>query len=157
MVLKKIALSAMLNLALLSSAYAGIMIQPSAMLGNDVCANVPGAWTGVGTITAKVVGVTVRCDYKGTATVSDTSSPGVFTADVNMNIVSGICPTNQNFTLPGTCDSTTGVIALQSSDADLKGSMAADGLSATLTGTVSVPIMGKTVKANVESLVLQKA
>lgn len=158
MVLKKVVLGVMLNLALFSSAFADIQVQPSATLsGADVCASVPGPWTGSGTVTAKVLGVTVRCDYKGNATVYETSTSGAFTAEVIMNIVSGVCPATQSLTLPGTCNSSTGAIALQSPDADLRGTMAPDGQSATLTGTVNIPIMGKTVKANVERLDLYKA
>lgn len=142
-----------------SAANANIMFHSTSLKNEDMCANVTGLWLGTATVTAKVMGKSVTCDYSGKAMITATSDPSVFSADINLKNVSGPCDAagDQSMTLPGTCDAATGVIALQSDEADLTGSLSSDGNSATLSGTVSIPIFGRTVKANVTEMNLHKS
>ena len=155
MQLKKIVVGLALNLALLSTA-ANADILFNSMSG-DVCSSVPGVWTGTGTVTAKVLGVNVKCQYGGTALVTSTSNPYVFSVDVSLNLISGICPSDEHLVLTGNCDSATGAFALKSSEANLSGKVSEDGNTVeNLTGTVDIKIKGVTVTGHVSDMNLHK-
>ncbi|HEX2548972.1 MAG TPA: hypothetical protein VHM20_04025 [Gammaproteobacteria bacterium] len=153
MQLKKILVSAIISLSIFSAvANANIRVFSDSHTEN-LCANVEGKWIGSGTVTARVMGMKVSCDYAGQSFITGSEN---FSANIDLQLSSGICPSSENFILPGTCDSATGAITLQSDDANLTGTLSNNGTQANFTGTVNIPIMGKTVVATVERMELHK-
>jgi len=150
---KKLYLFALLHLSLWSAtANANVILHSEA---GNVCEQISGPWTGTGTVSANLRGIKIKCDYSGNA-IATSSDPGVFSIDVTLTLISGLCPSSAHIVSPGTCDSETGTISLQSDEADLTGTLSSDGRSANLTGTVQVPVKGRTLTATVEKMNLNK-
>lgn len=124
--------------------------------GEDVCSKLPGTWEGKGHVSA-LSGV-VNCEYRGNGVVTADTQPGNYSVHVVLKPESGICPP-EDMVLAGTCSN--GMIVLHRDDADLTGSMDAEGKTADVKGQVrfevDIPIVGKkTVTANVTNLHLTK-
>jgi hypothetical protein len=136
-----------------SAAHANIF---SSSLNADVCSNVEGPWVGDGTVSAKVFGKTVRCDYKGGAYVSAAADPHSFQLAVDLTLESGLCPPSAKFDVPGNCNGATGLVTIKTADANLEGLLSPDGNYVNLTGTVTLPVMGKDVVGTVERMELHK-
>jgi hypothetical protein len=157
MKLKQLVLGVALNLALFSiAAHADIIFQ-SPKAGQNLCDNLSGSrWAGSGTVSTKILGVKITCTYQGTTHITAKGGPYAFQVDVDLKKTSGICPTSESVSIPGTCDPVAGVIVLSSSDAQLSGKIQADGKSADLTGKVYMTVMGKSVTADVEKMHLDR-
>lgn len=158
MKLKKLLIGTVLSLSLVSfAAQADVKFQRHAIAGQDMCAGLTGPWAGGGTMTAKILGVTVKCDYYGNAIVTE-PSPHNYSVDVVFDLQSGssLCPGQQAYILPGTCDSNTGAITLKTDDVNLWGSINEAGTEASLEGTVRITIKGKSITGTVNQLNLVK-
>ena len=155
--LRKLLIGVLVNSCLFSTANADVLFQMSAVPGQDICENLTGPWAGGGTMTAKVIGINIKCDYYGNATVTKPSTDS-YVVDVVFDLQSGsaVCPGQQAYTLPGTCDSQTGAIVLKTNDVQLHGNIDSAGNQATLQGTVKINIMNRSVTGNVNNLVLNK-
>lgn len=138
-------------------ANADVVFQTNRVAGQDACEGLNGAWAGGGTMTAKVLGVNVKCDYYGNANVTEPSMRN-YSVDVVFDLQSGsaVCPGRQAYTLPGTCDSETGAIILKTDDVNLWGNLENNATQAKLQGTVKVSIKGRSITGNVNNLVLNK-
>src|SRR5690348_3607846 len=96
---KKLFIVTCLNLSLFSvAANANPIFQAESKTGQGYCQNLSGPWSGGGTLTAKVLGVDVRCDYAGRATVVE-PSPYNYSVDVVFDLQSGskVCPGRQAY------------------------------------------------------------
>lgn len=157
MQLKKIFSGIVISLSLLSTAaHADIFIH-SPIESGDVCDNLVGTWVGGGSITAKVLGATIKCEYYGKGVVQQTGDHA-YSTNVDFELQSGgnLCPGHQSYTIPGTCDSKTGAITMKSNEADLTGMLENNGTKASLKGTVKIVVKSRTFTANVNSMVLIK-
>lgn len=135
--------------------YANSIFQsPSAT--QNVCDSAVGHWEGTGVVSTKILNQKIICKYKGVAQIEPTDTQYTYRFDVGMTIISGICPKSEKEVLLGQCDPHTGNVVLKSSDADLSGSLSPDGKSATLHGTVNIPIQGRILSANVDEMDLHK-
>lgn len=153
MQLKRVLISVIASLSVLSTtANANVSIFSSSNVQN-LCSNIQGQWVGNGTVTARVMGVKVRCDYSGDTYITGAEN---FSADINLRLSSGVCPASESFIMPGTCNPSTGAIALESDDANLVGTMSNDGTQVNFTGTVNIPIGGSTVVGTVERMEMHK-
>ena len=153
---KHAALAIALNLAFISTAtHANIFFQSQPSAAN-ICDRVAGSWAGSGLVSAKILGIKVSCEYQGTAMVNSRSAPYNYDVTVSLHKTSGICPDNETVTIGGFCDPVAGRIVLSSDAADLSGLLTADGRSANLTGKVKFAVMGQTVTADVERMLLKK-
>jgi hypothetical protein len=151
---KTVIFSAIASLAIFSSsANANIVIFSPTFTGEDICSKVNGAWVGEGTVTAKVLGVKIKCEYNGNAFITGTADPHTFSADINLHLTNGICPPSESFIMPGSCNPATGAINIQSDEANLSGTLSNNGTEAHLTGTVKIPGIGN---ATVEKMDLHK-
>ena len=158
MKLKKMVVGALFGLSLISfGVNADVRFQKKSVSGQDICEGLTGPWVGGGTMTAKILGVTVKCDYYGDAVVTE-PSPHNYSVDVVFDLQSGsaLCPGRQTYTLPGTCDSQNGNITLKSDDVNLWGTINESGTQASLEGTVRVTIKGKSIIGTVNQLDLVK-
>lgn len=154
MQLKGFLISAIASLSIFSTvANANIIIFSPSFKGEDVCAQVTGPWVGDGTVTARVLGVKIKCEYSGNALISATADPHQFSADIDLHLISGVCPASESFIMPGTCDSSTGAINIKNDEANLTGTLTNGGTEAHLTGTVKIPGIGT---ATVERMDLHK-
>lgn len=154
MQLKGFLISAIASLSIFSTvANANILIFSPSFQGGDICSEINGPWVGEGTVTARVLGVKVRCEYNGNALISASVDPHSFSADIDLHLISGVCPSSESFIMPGTCDGSTGAINIQNDDANLTGTLTNNGTEAHLTGTVKIPGIGT---ATVEKLDLRK-
>jgi hypothetical protein len=146
---------ALLSLALLANtAYANIIAQSLSLSSHDVCTKIEGLWTGNGTIKANIGLIPVTCRYSGSGNLSAGAAPNTFIMNILLHVESGMCPDNVRFILPGNCHD--GIVDLKTDRANLTGTIDPDGNSADISGTVSIPIMGRDVTANVENMHLQK-
>jgi len=156
--LKKFLVSVVLNLSLLSTvANADIFLHSDRLAGEDMCAGLAGLWKGNGSVSAKVLGINIKCEYYGNATVRETGLH-TYSTDVLFELQSGsnLCPGKEAYTLPGTCDSNTGQITMKSNEADLTGHLENNGKQASLKGTVKIKVKNQTITANANSVVLTK-
>ena len=153
---KRAALAVVLNLAFISTATHADIIFKTQKAGENLCDHVAGQWAGSGLVSAKILGMKVSCEYQGAATVNPASTPYNYDVTVNLHKTSGVCPNNETVVISGFCDPVAGRIVLRSSAADLSGMLSADGRSANLTGKASFPVMGQTVTADVERMLLNK-
>lgn len=132
------------------AAYANIIVKSSRIGAADICSQLPGTWSGSGTVKAGII----TCKYHGTATITPGSDTKTFNMNVTLERESGICPAQETLQLPGSCDN--GNIKLQTDDANLGGSINSAGTSADLSGTVSFTVLGSRVTADVDDMDLQK-
>lgn len=134
-------IGAMLALSLsASAANANIIISFGS---DDVCTSATGVWVGSGNVSA----VGLKCKYNGTSIVSATPNATVYNMDIKLYKTSGLfCPDQQSLNFLATCEN--GVIVIKEDSANLNGTT--DGKTAHLSGTVSIPVNGVPVKANVD-------
>ncbi len=118
---------------------------------SDVCSTLQGKWTGEGSISA--MGGIIKCSYTGTGIIpADQFAAHDFSMHVTLKKQSGICPSNEDLTLAGTCDA--GVLTLKSSEANLSGNLNSSGTeSDNIKGTVKVG----SFTANVDHMTLRKS
>lgn len=123
----------------------------------DHCANLSGIWKGYGLISAKVGRFPVKCEYTGTAIVTETGDH-TYNTSVDLALKSGdnVCPKDESYIIPGTCNGSTGSIKLKSNDVDLMGKVENKGTKALLKGTVTISVRNQTLTANVDEMVLLK-
>ncbi len=158
MKLKQVVLGIALHLTLISTAAHADIIFQSQKAGENICDNLSGSrWSGKdAVVSAKILGVKITCTYQGTAYITAKGAPYAFQVDVDLKKTSGICPSSESVSIPGTCDPVAGVIVLSSADAQLLGNLSSDAKSADLTGKVYMTVMGRSVTADVEKMHLDR-
>lgn len=141
MKLKKLALCAVLNLAMITTAHADIIIDAPYSNG-DVCDLIAGNWSGGGKATE--LGI-INCVYSGNGVIVETPGSGQMTIKnlvlkLDSKHSSFICPSEETLDLSGTCHN--GKIVIQNDSAKLNGNLSADAKQANVNGTVtfSTPI-----------------
>jgi len=153
MQLKRVLVSVIASLSLFSAtANANVKIFSSSSSQN-LCTDIQGQWIGNGTVTARFMGVKIRCDYAGDTYITGAED---FSADIHLHLTSGICPAAEDFIMPGICNGNTGMISLESDEANLSGTLSNDGKQVNFTGTVNIPMGGTTVVGTVERMELHK-
>lgn len=120
----------------------------------DPCQSAQGAWSGRGRVTTEIMGMPIDCVYHGEAQVPYIAESGELSMDIQMTKESGFCPEGKSFSVHGTCRN--GKLHLEVEDANINGTVSADGRSADLSGTVGVDVLGQYVIANIESMHLRK-
>jgi hypothetical protein len=121
----------------------------------DYCFNIPGPWSGNAKLIYHMGPRMYRCEYLGkifmSTPVDDRSH---FDGDMNFKLVSGICSPRLKMQFAGICNGATGSFIIKTNDADVTGQLSEDGMSASIEGTLTIPILN--VVATVEKLDLYK-
>ncbi len=156
MKLKQLVLGVALNLALFSTAAHADIILQSQKAGGNVCDNIPGAWSGTGTVSATIL-FKFTCVYHGTGIVIPKSTPNSYDFKMSLQKTSGLCPASKEVVLPGFCDPVAGRLVLDSQDVHLTGMISPDGkLVDRITGKIAMTVLNQTINADVEKMELHK-
>jgi hypothetical protein len=133
---KKLALLITLNLSLIATAHADIIINAPYSNG-DVCDLIAGSWKGNGK--ASEWGV-INCVYTGSGTIESTPGSGQMTIKdlilkIDASQSSWFCPSTETLQLSGQCHN--GKILIQNDSAKLNGELTADAKQANVNGTIT--------------------
>lgn len=130
-----------------------------AVNAGDLCANLPGQWSGNGRVVIDVpsVGNHITCVYNGVSKVTSADvNSHTFTSDITLTLLAGICPATEKLTIPGNCEKGNIVMIAEDGTAALKGKLNQNGKIGTISGEVAIELNGHVVQGRLEKTILVK-
>jgi hypothetical protein len=149
-------IAAFASLALFMQTASANITLMSLMAVNNTCSSLTGTWAGSGILVSSYA----TCQYTGTVTVVPGNEPLTYLAETVLTTTTGgICPNEVDLKMSGSCKNNQVVLQTVDGsmyDTNLTGTINADGKSANLSGTAYVTVFYNRIKAELQSVHLEK-